>query len=83
MFTRGLGGADHCFWFFGRYLYGGWGVLMLVAIVLAAVVLSVLVIKKGNKKGTSKDALERLKIRYVNGELTEEEYLEKKKVLDL
>ncbi len=83
MFTRGYGGLDNCFWFFGRYLYGGWGVLMLVAIVLAAIVLSVLVVKKGNKKDTSKDALERLKIRYVNGELTEEEYLEKKKVLDL
>ncbi len=83
MFMRGYGGLDNCLWFFGRYLYGGWGVLMLVAIVLAAIVLSVLVVKKGIKKDTSKDALERLKIRYVNGELTEEEYLEKKKVLDL
>ena len=83
MFTRGYGGADHCFWFFSRYLSGGWGTLMLVAVVLAAIVLSILVVKKSNKKDTSKEALERLKIRYVNGELSEEEYLQKKKVLEM
>lgn len=83
MFNRGFGGFNHCLWFSNRFFYGGWGMLALAGILLAAGILIFLVLKNNKKKDNSKDALERLKIRYVNGELSEEEYLQKKKVLEL
>ncbi len=83
MYNRGFGGFDRGCWFADRFFYGGWGMLALAAILVAAGILIFLFVKNNKKKDTSKDALERLKTRYVNGELSEEEYLQKKKVLDL
>ena len=83
MFNRGFGGFNHCLWFANRFFYGGWGMLALAGIVLATGILIFLVLKSNKKKDYSKEALERLKIRYVNGELSEEEFLQKKKVLEV
>lgn len=83
MFNRGFGGFNYCSWYTNRFFYGGWGMLALAGIALAAGILIFLIMKNNKKRDTSKDALERLKIRYVNGELSEEEYLQKKKVLGL
>lgn len=83
MFNRGFGGYDHCLWFANRFFYGGWGMLTLAGILLAAGILFYLIMKNSKKKDTSKDVLERLKTRFVNGDLSEEEYLQKKKILDL
>lgn len=83
MFNRGFGGFNHCLWFGNRFFFGGWGMLALAGIILAAGILIYLIMKSSHKRNASTDALERLKIRYVHGELSEEEFLQKKKVLEL
>ncbi|MDF2609562.1 MAG: uncharacterized protein K0R92_1036 [Lachnospiraceae bacterium] len=76
---RGNGFRD-CFGF--GYWNNGWVMILItvVLIVLAVVILSLLVRK--NKVKTSKSAaMETLKMKYVQGEITEEEFLRRKDVL--
>ena len=82
MFNRGFDGVNHCLWFAGRYFYSGWGLLLLAVSLLAAGILIYLLMKNIKKNDTAKDALEKLKTRYVMGDLTDEEYLQKKRVLE-
>lgn len=53
---------------------------MLIAGVILALVGIFLIIK--NKANHSNDVLEMLKIQYVSGQITEEEYLNRKNVID-
>lgn len=61
----------------GAHLFGGVIILLLVAL------LAVVLVRYGKKhKGTSTSAAEEtLKMRYVNGEITEEEYQKMKKMI--
>ena len=73
-------GNDFCFGYgmFG----GGWGLLIgagVLIIIASAVYLS---IGRGRNNGMRGDAIESLKLKYANGEITEEEYFNRKNVLD-
>jgi len=68
----------HSFWM------NPWGLVVGALAIAAVVVLVVLLVKAGKKKniGTDNDeVLELLKTKYVSGEITEEEYMKKKKIL--
>lgn len=85
MFLRGYRNYGGCFGF-GNGIYGiGWLMPLLGAILLTAfIVVAILIIKKINrssKKNSYGISLEELKIEFVKGNLTEEEYLRKKKIL--
>ncbi|HWQ99136.1 MAG TPA: hypothetical protein VN538_13720 [Clostridia bacterium] len=79
MFTRGFGG-------FGMFCRGLGlvhpGILMaLAALFLAALVVVIVLSVKKSHKGANSAAAEVLKLRYIKGELTEEEYRKMKDVL--
>lgn len=69
--------------FCGGYgaMHGGFGLLLFIA-VIAVIAVVVYVLIRNQKQHTAKtDILETLKLKYINGEITEEEYLKKKDVL--
>ena len=70
----------HDFHFFG----GGWMMVFWWILIIAVIVIVIRVIMKSNMKQTDsldKSPLEILKRRYAKGEITEEEYSERKKDL--
>ncbi len=82
MFSRGFGGENHCPWLYGGFFHSGWGLLMMAGILLTAGILIFLIWKNHQKKERSNGAVEQLKIRYANSEINEEEYRQKKQVLE-
>lgn len=81
MYVRGFNGFGGCFGygagFAGPWIMMGVGALLLVAVIVAAVI----VLKKASQNKASDGTLDILKLRYVKGEITEDEYLKMKKVL--
>jgi len=72
---------------------GGWGILIAGIIAIVAIIIAIVLIvaarnhsKTSNKNITSnhdnEEALEILKLRYVKGEISEEEYIKKKSFLN-
>ncbi|MGD9569984.1 MAG: hypothetical protein AB7V48_17010 [Sedimentibacter sp.] len=86
MFSRGYRGFGSCFGFGNGFYGGGWFMpLLMIAFLVVTIVATVLIIKKINhlpKKNSYSAALEELKIEFSKGNLTEEEYLRKKKILN-
>lgn len=79
MFTRGFGSfGTFCSGFGGAYsgLWIGLAVLFVAALVTVIVLLS-----KKSRTSANDGAADALKLRYIKGELTEEEYLKMKDVL--
>lgn len=79
MFTRGIGGFGTFCRGFGAATPGVW-IALGTLFVAALVVVIVLSVKKSGKSMNS-GAEDALKLRYIKGELTEEEYLKMKDVL--
>lgn len=84
MFLRGYRGS--CLGFMNGFYGGGWFMPLLMAIFLVVlIVVTVSIIKKerrSSKKNSYDAALEELKIEFAKGNLTEEEYLRKKRILN-
>ncbi len=80
LYMRSLGDAA-MFFRHTRFVYPGvW--LSLAAVVVAVVIIVALIVSGKNKKKAQPDAAaEALKLRYIKGELTEEEYTKMKEVL--
>ena len=78
MFGRGHGGA-----FEGMaYGHGGFGPMcMIIFVIIAALLIYFVLKKKNNTNNVDYDILEILKRKYVEGEITEEEYMQKRNVL--
>ena len=69
-----------------RFASGGWGMIgawILIALaIIAAVVLIVAVTKKSDfTRSRDNELMQTLKMKYVNGEISEEEYLKRKEIL--
>ena len=69
MFCRGLGAANPGVW------------IALGTLFVAALVVFIVLSVKKSHKGANSAAAEALKLRFIKGELTEEEYLKMKDVL--
>jgi putative membrane protein len=64
-------------------MHSGFGICIGIGlIILFAIIVYLVVRKKKNKSGKNTEAIEILKIKYVQGEITEEEYLKRKDFLD-
>jgi uncharacterized membrane protein len=86
MFYRGLNQVgEYCGRLVGRssyFYHSPWTFLIWVLVAVIVVVLAVIVIKAVSKKnGGNDDLMEMLKSKYISGEIDEEEYLLKKKML--
>ncbi|PTQ81421.1 putative membrane protein [Trichococcus patagoniensis] len=75
--------------YYGYNMMGGWGIFMMIILLVILIVIIVYVVMKlvqgGNNAGTTSngrdEALEILNQRYAKGELSDEEYQQKKKIL--
>lgn len=74
-FGHGFGGGYGCP-FFGMTGYWGMGLFILIVVVLL-----VIVFKKSKKGPDVHSALQALDMRFASGEITEEEYLQRKRIL--
>lgn len=79
MFGRGFMERGYDGMFHGHGGFGPMGMILLAVIVIAVIYL--LLKKKNNFNNVDSDILEILKRKYVEGEITEEEYVQKKNVL--
>lgn len=79
MFYRGFSEGFECF---GRdYMHSSWLGLIGVLVFTAVAVLVVILLFKRSKNNTISIANEKLEMLYVKGEITEEEFLRRKKLL--
>ena len=83
IYERGFGLLDNCFRGAGM-MRGGIGGALLIIVVTAVVIGVVYFAKKtGTGKGKrDNEALQMLKMKYAQGEITEEEYLKRKNILE-
>lgn len=63
------------------FMNTGWSWLIAAGVILLIVSVVYLLIKQNNQTSGS-NVLESLKTKYVNGEITEEEYLERRKIIN-
>ncbi|MFT8889583.1 MAG: SHOCT domain-containing protein [Ethanoligenens sp.] len=85
MFTRLYGDFRGCYGYGAGSFFGIGGFVMLAAVVILAAVAAIVVLrvlKRAGRTHSSGEALETLKLRYVKGEISEEEYLRLKKILE-
>lgn len=61
--------------------FGIFGMLINIGVLILVFALVYYFIKKNGVKASNQNALEILKMKYVEGEITEEEYLKRKQVL--
>ncbi|MBN4050740.1 MAG: hypothetical protein COA82_06420 [Alkaliphilus sp.] len=80
MFGRGYFVNNGCFGY--GFFNTGWHMLITIGILLVIVAVTYSLIKKSKKSALNNSSLESLKMKYVQGEITEEEYLNRKKVLN-
>lgn len=79
MFFRGYNGfSGGCF---NNMAGGGWLSILFFGLIIIAAIVLVLVLVKSGKSTTKNNALDSLKMKYINGEISEEEYLKRKDVL--
>ncbi len=69
------------FFSFGRYQTGGFIMMILGLILIIAI--AYIIFKKGSyiSSGSSDSPMETLQKRFINGEISQEEFLEKKEIL--
>ncbi len=80
MFSRGFNSFRGCF--SNGFFYNGWNMLIVVGIILIIATTVYFLIRRNRSIVSSQSALELLTMKYVKGEITEEEYLRRKEVLD-
>lgn len=80
MFSRGLGNFGMHYSGFGSANSGLW---LALAIVFVAALVVAIVLSSKKTHSSSEDAEEALLLRYVNGELTEEEYQKMSEVIGM
>jgi len=79
MLTRGFGGMGSFCRGFGYMHPGVW--VALAGVFVAALVVIIVLTAKKKHHGASDSTAEALKLRYIKGELTEEEYMKMKDVI--
>lgn len=83
MFGNGFGGIGNCLALGnGGFMHGGWGIIMMMGITALVITGAVILARKNRKSNADHSILDALKMKLVNGEITEEEYIRKKTILD-
>ncbi len=80
MYNRGFFQSGN--WMGHGFWLNGWSWLIIIGFLLIVVAVTYLLVKKNKKIDTSSEALEILKFKYAKGEITEEEYVNRKNVLE-
>ncbi|WP_461206328.1 SHOCT domain-containing protein [Clostridium sp. DL1XJH146] len=79
MFNRGYFGNRGCF---GYGIMGGWSSLIMIGFAIVIIIVALILWnKRKNFSDNDDQILYELKLKYVQGEISEEEYLSRKNVL--
>lgn len=79
----GYGGIGNCFGFGnGGLMNGGWGMIIMLGITALIITGAVMLAKKKGRRNSDDSVLEALKLRLARGEITEEEYIRRKTILE-
>lgn len=81
MFGRGYNGLNGCFGGFG-FMNDGIGMLIFLILIVAIVVTVILLLNKYRKRQSNVTAMDELKLMFVKGEILEEEYLKRKRLIE-
>ena len=75
---------EHNRFFRGRYFdyFSPWHIIIVIGLIILTISIVVLVYKRMHQKDSNENLRKLLKERYINGEITEEEYKAKKKIID-
>jgi len=82
MFRGGFGGFGNCFGAGYGLMNGGWGMIIMLGIFVLAAAAVILIARKAGRRHIDSAALEALKMRLARGEISEEEYIRRKAILD-
>lgn len=81
MYGRGYNGINSCFGPYG-FMHNGIGMGIMLLVFLVAAIVIILLVKRYKKNSIYNGAIEALKLRFVKGEITEEEYSKMKKLIE-
>lgn len=76
---RDFMGIGRSFWY-GHFNF--WSILLIVGLAIGIIALVYLIFKKSKPSRDNIDYMDKLKERYIMGDITEEEYQKKKSILD-
>lgn len=79
MHGNGWTGYNECDFGFSKGYLSIWHYLIMIGVVL--IIIAIVAFRK-SKSSNSSEAVEKLKMLYVNGDITEEEYLKRKNVIE-
>ncbi|MHC1719930.1 MAG: SHOCT domain-containing protein [Clostridiaceae bacterium] len=82
MYGRGYNGINGVFDGFG-FMHHGIGMFLMLILLIAVTVVIVFMLKKHKNNNINESALEELKLRFVKEEISEEEYLKRKKLIGM
>ena len=80
MYGRGMFNNGGCFGY--GFMSSGWNWLIGIGILLIIVAVTYLIVKKSKSAASNNNALETLRVKFVQGEITEEEYKQRKNILE-
>ena len=84
MYGRGYNGSDfseHTRNFGNGFMNNGWCMLIVVGVILIIALLVFIFLHNRKKKVSNNSLVEVLKMKFVQGEISEEEYLQRKEVI--
>lgn len=82
MYGRGHNFINNCFGYGAGYVNHGIGMIMMIAFVLIAVFALIFIVTRINRRKPGNAALEALKVRLAKGEISEDEYIRRKNIID-
>ena len=82
MFGNGYSRIGNCFGLGNGLMHGGSGMIIMLGLTALVIVGVILLIKKTGHRQSDNAVLEALKMRLAKGEISEEEYLKRKTILD-
>jgi putative membrane protein len=83
MYGRGFGGYNGNQGCFGYgFMNHGWNMLIIIGVLLITTLLIYIFVHNRKKIALKNSSIEILKLKYVQGEITEEEYLRRKSVIN-
>lgn len=75
-------GIEECFGYGIGLMNGGWGMIIMLGITALIIAGAIILAKKKGNRNTDNIVLDALKMKLAKGEITEDEYIRRKSILE-
>ena len=82
MYGRGYNGFNSCIKYGFGFMNSGIGMLLMLVFILILTIGVIFFVSRNNRHKLSNDTLVALKIRLAKGEISEDEYIRRKNIID-